>query len=61
MLGVCNALIFGQDAILFTGLDSHGALHLTANCWLSQPPVSEFLLVPQAWSLGVELLFYLCA
>ena len=61
MLGVSNALIFGQDATLFTGLDAHGDLHLTANCWASNPPLSEFLLVPQAWSLGVELLFYLCA
>jgi len=60
-LGVSNALIFGQDAILFTGVDAHGGLHWTSNCWTSNPPVSEFLLVPQAWSLGIELLFYLCA
>ncbi|MGO9112462.1 MAG: acyltransferase family protein [Thermoguttaceae bacterium] len=61
VLGVCNALIFGQDAVLFTALDAHGGLVWTSNCWSSSPPVSEFLLVPQAWSLGVELLFYLCA
>ena len=60
-LGVSNALIFGQDAILFTGLDAHGGMYFTPNGWLSNPPVSEFLLVPQAWSLSVELLFYLSA
>ena len=60
-LGVSNALIFGQDATLFAGLNSHGGLFWTSNCWSSNPPLSEFLLVPQAWSLGVELLFYLCA
>jgi len=60
-LGLSNALIFGQDATLFTGVNAQGGLHLTSNCWTSNPPVSEFLLVPQAWSLGVELLFYLCA
>jgi len=60
-LGLVNAVIFGQDATLFAGVDAYGRLHLTSNCWSSNPPVSEFLLVPQAWSLGVELLFYLCA
>ena len=60
-LGVSNALIFGQDAILFTSVDAHGGLYLTSNCWSSSLPASEFLVVPQAWSLGIELLFYLCA
>ena len=61
VLGVSNALIFGQDAILFTGVNAHGQLFFTSDCWSSTPQVSEFLLVPQAWSLGVELMFYLCA
>ncbi len=60
-LGVSNALIFGQDAMLFLGLDAHGGLFWTSNCWSSNPAASEFLLVPQAWSLSVELLFYMCA
>lgn len=61
VLGISNALIFGQDAAMFCVLGGGGRLHFGSRFWLSDPQVNAFLLAPQAWSLGVELLFYLVA
>lgn len=57
-----NITIFGQDIVMFLGLDKHtGLLYFTSNFYTSDPQVFKFLLIPQAWSIGVELLFYLLA
>lgn len=57
-----NLLIFGQDIVMFLGISTGtGALFFTDNFWQTSPPLYSFLFIPQAWSLGVEMLFYLIA
>ncbi|MEO0644775.1 MAG: acyltransferase [Cyanobacteria bacterium J06650_10] len=59
-LAISNLLIVGQDIIMFLGIDpGNGALYFTNNFRDSDPQLYKFLLVPQAWSLGVEVTFYL--
>ena len=60
-LVVTNLAVFGQDAVMFLGLSPSGRLVPTANFRLTRPELNTFLLIPQAWSLGVELTFYLVA
>jgi peptidoglycan/LPS O-acetylase OafA/YrhL len=53
--------ILGLDALMFVGFDpSKGerAFHFVSRLDGSEAPGHTFLLVPQAWTLGVELLFY---
>ena len=57
-----NVCLFFQDAVMFLGLNpATGHLFFTANFRLTSPELYQFLLVPQAWTIGVELLFYLIA
>jgi peptidoglycan/LPS O-acetylase OafA/YrhL len=57
-----NLALFGQDGLMFTGFSAQtGALHFTPNFRIEAIPGYQFLFVPQAWTLGVELLFYLMA
>lgn len=57
-----NLLIFGQDVALFLGINQgDGTLYFTPNFVESKPPVYSFLFIPQAWTLGLELTFYLIA
>jgi peptidoglycan/LPS O-acetylase OafA/YrhL len=57
-----NIFIFFQDAVMFLGLDpSTGNVFFTKNYATTQPFLYEFLLIPQAWTLGIELAFYLIA
>ena len=60
LLMISNLLILGQDWVMFLTADEHG-LVFTANFWKSSPKLYTYLLVQQAWSLGVELTFYLLA
>jgi peptidoglycan/LPS O-acetylase OafA/YrhL len=57
---LANIFIFGQDWIMFAGV-KNGALVFTGDFANSDVPLYEGLLVPQAWTLGVELSFYLIA
>ncbi len=59
-LALSNVTVFGQDWMFFTALDQ-GRFRLTQDPNDTQVVVSHGLLVPQAWSLGVELSFYLIA
>jgi peptidoglycan/LPS O-acetylase OafA/YrhL len=61
LITLSNICIFGQDLVMFTGTDGHGHVFLTPDFTLSYPPLWSFLIVPQAWSLSVELMFYLVA
>ena len=61
-LVLSNLFIFFQDAILFLGINSFdGNLFFTKNFLLTSPQLHTFLFVPQAWSLSIELMFYLIA
>jgi peptidoglycan/LPS O-acetylase OafA/YrhL len=55
-----NVLLVGQDWLYFTAV-KHGELVASTNFWTSDVPIYKALLVPQAWTLGVELTFYLVA
>jgi peptidoglycan/LPS O-acetylase OafA/YrhL len=55
-----NIFIFGQDWIMFTGVRD-GVFQLVTNFRQSEILVWTGLLVPQAWTIGVELSFYLIA
>ncbi|HTK01059.1 MAG TPA: acyltransferase [Bordetella sp.] len=59
-LVLSNLFIFGQDWLMFFGIKG-GVLTLTGSYADSSVPLYQGLLVPQAWTLGVELSFYLIA
>lgn len=59
-LAASNIFLFGQDWIMFTGVRD-GTFQFVSNFRISDVPVWQGLVVPQAWTLGVELSFYLIA
>jgi peptidoglycan/LPS O-acetylase OafA/YrhL len=66
MLVASNLLIFGQDWVMFAGIEGGGGNSTAALTFLpdftrSQVLLYKGLLVPQAWTLGVELSFYVLA
>jgi peptidoglycan/LPS O-acetylase OafA/YrhL len=61
LLCFTNLFLIGQDLVLFLGLNSTGHLFFTANFWNTSPLLYTFLLVPQAWTIGLEITFYLIA
>ncbi|MFN8446300.1 MAG: acyltransferase [Caldilineaceae bacterium] len=57
-----NLAIVGQDWLLFMGLNPEtGRLFFTPNFLTLDPPIYGFLPIFQAWSIGVEISFYLLA
>ncbi|MGY5613785.1 acyltransferase family protein [Vibrio brasiliensis] len=57
-----NIFIFGQDLVMFLGVDiNSGNLFFTPNFRETSPPLFRFLLNPPAWSISIELMFYLIA
>lgn len=57
-----NILIFFQDVVMFLGLNTEtGNFFFTPNFRETDPQLYNFLLVPQAWTVGLELTFYLIA
>jgi peptidoglycan/LPS O-acetylase OafA/YrhL len=57
-----NIFLFGQDWVMFIGVNPNsGHLFFTPDFALTTPKLYTFLLIPQAWTLGVELTFYLFA
>lgn len=60
LLVFSNLLLFGQDWVMFAGVKDH-SLVFAANFNVSDVVLFNGLLVPQAWTLGVELSFYLIA
>ncbi|MDB5146066.1 MAG: hypothetical protein JWQ57_86 [Mucilaginibacter sp.] len=57
-----NLFLFCQDVVMFLGVNiKNGNLFFTPKFYLTNPPLYTFLLVPQAWSIGIELAFYLIA
>ena len=57
-----NIFLFFQDFVMFLGLDtSSGRLFFTSDFQQTHPFLYQFLFVPQAWTIGVEITFYLIA
>ncbi len=57
-----NLFIFGQDLIMFMAVNPDtGVTEWTSNFRHSAPALYNLSLVPQAWSVGIELCFYLAA
>ncbi|MBO9327577.1 acyltransferase family protein [Achromobacter xylosoxidans] len=59
-LVLSNIFILGQDWLMFFGIKD-SALAFTGSFANSEVPLYQGLLVPQAWTLGVEMSFYLVA
>jgi peptidoglycan/LPS O-acetylase OafA/YrhL len=61
-LFLSNLLLFGQDVLMFFGLNPNtGTLYATTAYFREPVAAWKFLFVPQAWSIGLELTFYLIA
>lgn len=56
-----NLIIFFQDWFLFLGLGNNGNLFFTSNFATTNPKVFTFQIIPPAWTIGLELMFYLVA
>lgn len=57
-----NLFLFLQDSVMFLGLDSaSGHLFFTQDFAETNPILYQFLFLPQAWTIGVEIAFYLIA
>jgi peptidoglycan/LPS O-acetylase OafA/YrhL len=59
LIGGANLLLFGQDALRYMQVDASGALSL--DLALSDANTYKFMPVPQAWTLALELEFYVLA
>ena len=62
-LAFTNVFIFLQDFVYFLGLNlKSGRFFFTSNFLATKAPqVYTFILIPQSWSISLELLFYLIA
>lgn len=57
-----NVSLFLQDFVMFLGVNtSDGSLFFTPNFRNTNPELYHFLFVPQAWTIGIEIAFYLIA
>lgn len=56
-----NATIFFQDWIMFLGHEAGAPLRFSADFRTDAHPLVRFLWIPPAWSVAVELTFYLLA
>jgi len=57
-----NLGILGQDIVSFLGIEPEtGNLFFTENFWITRPQLNMFLLIPQAWTVSLELMFYAVA
>lgn len=61
LAAVSNLTIFFQDWTMFLQHDAGGHLHFTANVWQGKTMLWQYLIIPQAWSVDLELTFYLLA
>jgi peptidoglycan/LPS O-acetylase OafA/YrhL len=58
---IANIILIGQDIVLFQAFTPDGQLYFTANFQLSEPQVFSLMPLPQAWTLSLELMFYILA
>ena len=56
-----NVTMIGQDTLMFMGLNETGHMQWTGNAETGPIPLHFFILNPPAWSLSLELWFYMLA
>ncbi len=56
-----NLTIFGQDLVLFLKDNAGSGLQFTPDFGAYPDPLYQFLIIPQCWSVSIELVFYLMA
>ena len=57
-----NFFLFFQDLVYFLGFNiPKGSFFFTADFQSHDPQLYKFIFIPQAWSIGLELAFYLIA
>lgn len=54
-----NLTLLGIDSLFFMAIDGSGELYFTSTVRQELLPAYNLSLLPQSWSLGIELLFYL--
>ncbi len=59
LAGISNVTIFFQDTVMFLTDDGGQSLSFTRDFGASKHPLWLFLVIPQAWSVAVELMFYM--
>jgi peptidoglycan/LPS O-acetylase OafA/YrhL len=59
LTALTNITLFFQDWVMFFKHDSGEHFAFTYNFWESKNALWHYLIIPQAWSIGVELTFYL--
>jgi peptidoglycan/LPS O-acetylase OafA/YrhL len=60
LLFISNFTLLGQDWVLFTGIVD-GEYGFISNLYQTDISTDDGLLVPQAWTLGLEISFYIIA
>lgn len=58
---ISNLLISGQNLAMFLTANTHGLLEFTSNYLATRVSLHEYMFVPQAWTLCIEMTFYLIA
>jgi len=61
VLAGLNGAILGQDLLFFSHLTSNGTLAFAWDAIYQATPAWHFLLIPQAWTVSLELVFYALA
>ncbi|MBI3518425.1 MAG: acyltransferase [Bacteroidetes bacterium] len=56
-----NVVVFGQDLLYFLRIDEHCRPEFVYNVLSYKHAGFQYLLVPQAWSISIECLFYIIA
>lgn len=57
-----NLFILGQDLLLFMGINAEtGTLFFSKNYAATSPALHTFVFISPAWTLGLEILFYMIA
>lgn len=60
-VALSNLVIACQDMVMFLTHDAGHSLQFTTNFSHSQQPLYKYLIIPQGWSISLELFFYLLA
>ena len=61
LASLTNLTVFGQDIVLFLRDNAGGDLRFTGDFSRHPAPLYNYLVIPQCWSISIELTFYLLA